>query len=62
MIFGACSNNDFCQSVHDLAWELCNDISRGEDEIFLKWRYEKWHEKCIEIYQRYYLAVRNISV
>ena len=57
-----CSANDFCQSVHDLAWELCNDISRGEDEIFLKWRYEKWHEKCIEIYQRYYLAVRNISV
>lgn len=56
------STNDFCQSVHDLAWELCNDISKGENEIFLKWRYEKWHEKCIEMYQIYYSAVRNISI
>lgn len=54
--------NNFCQSVYDLAWELCNDIGKGEQDSFLEWRYETWHEKCMKNYQIYYSAVRNISI
>lgn len=28
--------NNFCQSVYDLAWELCNDIGKGEQDSFLE--------------------------
>ncbi|MCQ4671919.1 FRG domain-containing protein [Lactonifactor longoviformis] len=53
---------NFCQSVYDLAWELCNDIGKGKQDSFLEWRYDKWHKECLRNYELYYLAARNLSI
>lgn len=44
---------NFCQSVYDLAWELCNDIGKGERDSFLEWRYDKWHGIVMHCYSNH---------
>lgn len=52
---------NFCRSVYDLAWELWNDIKKGEKDAFLNWHYEKLHEECGKKYRNFYLASKKLQ-
>lgn len=57
-----CGSNNFCKSVYELAWEVCNDIKKGENDKMLEWRYVKWLEKCMNNYQIYYSTALSLSI